>query len=183
MSERWSDRALFQIAWAVIIPLLLAVITTMASLEVIRLRKEAQRIRDAYNLSQKLLSEVKNTSDAFYIVNSEGNCVFITDGMLRLIRMERSDCIEKNMHAVLHHHRKDGTEYPIEECEMFRAFRDMVETSVDGDAIWDSRNCLLLCKWTSSPFFFNGEGFTRIRIDAVYSVDCDNPLRKEMGDG
>ncbi|GIW60312.1 MAG: hypothetical protein KatS3mg087_1378 [Patescibacteria group bacterium] len=165
-----------QLVWTVLIPLVLAIAVALLSKGILQAQKKLIQVEAVVKSLEEITDRAGKTSEPYYIVDEEGKCVFITDGMLELLKKSRQDCIGRNMHFVLHHHRRDLSEYPLEDCLMFKAMKLKTLTSQKHDVIWDSRNCMIDCDWISEPFLVRDRVFTRIKITQVHSIDCDNPL-------
>ncbi|MEX2530961.1 MAG: PAS domain-containing protein, partial [Gemmatimonadota bacterium] len=57
-----------------------------------------------------------------YAIDREGRCTFANRESVRLLGYDdASELLGRNMHALVHHTRLDGTTYPEDECGIFRA--------------------------------------------------------------
>lgn len=84
------------------------------------------------------LSETKvrllldSTSQALYGLDLEGRCTFCNSACIDILGYElESDLMGKIMHDLIHYERIDGSKYPNEECEIYKAFRSNRGTHVD----------------------------------------------------
>ncbi len=78
-----------------------------------------------------------STAEAIYGLNTEGNCTFCNSACLRLLGYEDpAELIGKNMHALMHHTRPDGTRYASDECRIYSAFRRDEGAHVDNEVCW-----------------------------------------------
>ena len=67
---------------------------------------------------------LESTGEAIYGVGLEGECTFCNLAMLRLLRYaSQNDVLGRNIHDVIHHTRRDGSQYPASECVLFKEFR------------------------------------------------------------
>ena len=65
-----------------------------------------------------------STAEAIYGIDLQGRCTFANAACARLLGYaDPSQLLGRNMHDLMHHTRRDGTPYPVEECRIFRAFR------------------------------------------------------------
>ena len=55
------------------------------------------------------------------------------------------------MHNLMHHHRKDGSEYPEEECLVYQAFRKGEGVHVDDEVLWRADGTSFDAEYTSYP--------------------------------
>lgn len=78
-----------------------------------------------------------STAEAIYGINTNGNCTFCNSACLRLLGYKDSaELIGKNMHAIMHHPRSDGTPYPDDECRIYSAFGQGEGAHVDNEVVW-----------------------------------------------
>jgi len=65
-----------------------------------------------------------SASEAICGCDSEGICLFSNPSAARILGYDHpAELLGKNMHALEHHTRKDGTPYPIEECPIYIGFQ------------------------------------------------------------
>jgi PAS domain S-box-containing protein len=99
---------------------------------------EAKRAEEALRGSEervRLLLE--STAEAIYGIDLEGNCTFSNPACLRLLGYsDAGDLLGKSMHELTHYTRPDGTQYPKEECRIFRAFLRGEEVHADDEVLW-----------------------------------------------
>ena len=57
--------------------------------------------------------------DGVYGVDPEGRCMFVNSAALRMLGYDTADdLLGRNMHAVIHHTRPDGSPFPQAECPL-----------------------------------------------------------------
>ena len=65
-----------------------------------------------------------STAEAIYGIDLNGNCTFCNRSCLKLLGYNsQEDLLGKNMHHQIHHSRRDGTPFPIDECRILRPRR------------------------------------------------------------
>jgi len=85
-------------------------------------------------LSRLLLD---SASEAICWCDSEGICLFSNPSAARILGYDHpSELLGKNMHALEHHTRKDGTPYPIEECPIYIGFQKSENVHRDDEVFW-----------------------------------------------
>jgi|GEM_PF-3155648 diguanylate cyclase (GGDEF)-like protein/PAS domain S-box-containing protein len=91
--------------------------------------------------------------EGIYGVDHGGNIIFINPAALAMLGLEEKEALGGNAHALFHHHRADGSDYPCCECPLNLTLRDGMRREVE-------------------EFFFrkNGEHFP-VRIVATPVVD------------
>jgi PAS domain S-box-containing protein len=98
-------------------------------------RKRAEKeVLESTELLRLVLDSIP---EAVYGIDMHGNCTFCNPSCLQLLGYrESADLLGKNMHALIHHTRPDGTPYPVEECHIYEAFRRGQGTHVDDEVLW-----------------------------------------------
>ncbi len=138
------------------------------------LRWEIKRWRTPAQLAHdhaKLLA-IADASDPFWIVDLEGRADMVNRPLLELTGWAESELIGQNMHTVLHHSREDGSAYPLEECDMFRAMKERRITRNESDVIWGKDGKQIRVSWVSTPVRVGGEVIgTRIEATPLSAAD------------
>ncbi len=117
--------------------------------------KVQERLRQQEELVRSLLD---STGEGIYGTDMDGNCTFANPSCLKLLGYERdSDLLGKNMHALVHHTRPSGEAYPVEECRIYRAFRDHKGTHVEDEVMWSSDGSSFPAEYWSYPVESGGE--------------------------
>jgi PAS domain S-box-containing protein len=60
------------------------------------------------------------------------------------------------MHDLIHHTRKDGTPYPVEECRIYQAFREGKPTDIDDEVLWRADGSGFPAEYRSNPIWQDG---------------------------
>lgn len=93
-----------------------------------------------------------STAEAIYGIDQEGRCTFANLACARLLGYpDTSYLIGKDMHALVHHSRADGTPYPAEECKIFQAFRESREVHVEDEVFWRADGSCFPAEYWSHP--------------------------------
>jgi PAS domain S-box-containing protein len=112
-----------------------------------KLAEEALRDRD-----EQVRLLLDSTFEAIYGIDLEGNCTFCNPACLRLLGFAASaDLLGKNMHALIHHKRLDGTPYPVEECHINQAFWRSEGTHFDDEVFWRADGTCFPVEYWSYP--------------------------------
>ena len=78
-----------------------------------------------------------SASEAICGCDSEGICLFSNPSAARMLGYDHpTELLGKNMHALEHHTRKDGTPYPIEECPIYIGFQKNENVHRDDEVYW-----------------------------------------------
>src|SRR3984893_6905456 len=93
-----------------------------------------------------------STAEAIYAIDVNGACTLCNAACLRLLGYSRdSDLLGKNMHALMHHTRRDGRPYPTEECTIYLAFRQGKGTHVTDEVLWRADGTNFPAEYWSYP--------------------------------
>ena len=88
---------------------------------------------------EQLRLVLDSTAEAIYGIDTQGACTFCNASCLGLLGYQtQEDLLGKNMHALIHHTRPDGTAYPETDCPIFQAFRLREGIHVDDEVLWRS---------------------------------------------
>jgi len=84
---------------------------------------------------ERLLLE--SAGEAIYAIDMAGSCTFCNPACLRLLGYNDPVLLRgKNMHALIHHSRPDGSSYPNHECRIYFAFRQGEGSHSDDEVFW-----------------------------------------------
>ena len=97
------------------------------------------------------------TAQAIYGLDLEGNCTFCNPPCLRLLGYGvAQSLIGRNMHALIHHSRPDGTAYPETECRIYQAFRKGEDVHVADEVFWRADGTCFPAEYWSHPLLRDG---------------------------
>ncbi|MBC8555318.1 MAG: PAS domain S-box protein, partial [Candidatus Brocadiales bacterium] len=114
-------------------------------------RKRTHELSESKEQIQLLLN---STGEAIYGLDNDGKCTFANVACLRMLGYkEVSQFIGENMHDLIHHTKKDGTPYPIEECCIYQAFREGKGTHVDDEVLWRADGTCFPSEYMSYPIY------------------------------
>jgi formate hydrogenlyase transcriptional activator len=96
------------------------------------------RAKDILPNSEELIRLILDSaSEAISGCDSEGTCLFSNPSAARILGYDDpAELLGKNMHALEHHTRKDGTPYPIEECPIYIGFQKNENVHRDDEVYW-----------------------------------------------
>jgi PAS domain S-box-containing protein len=101
---------------------------------------------------------LESTAAAIYGVDLTGSCIFCNPACLRILGyQEPRDLLGKSLHYVIHHHRVDGREYPLEECRIHVAFREGRGTHVADEVLWRADGTSFPAEYWSYPVRREGQ--------------------------
>jgi PAS domain S-box-containing protein len=99
---------------------------------------------------------LESAGEGIYGMDTEGRCTFINRAGARMLGYQSEELLGRNMHNLAHHHREDGSIYPVEECPIFGAFRKGEHCRVDTDVFWRADGSLFPVEYNACPIVENG---------------------------
>jgi two-component system, cell cycle sensor histidine kinase and response regulator CckA len=103
-------------------------------------RQIAERDRTAGILresEERVRLLLDSTAEAIYAKDSDGNCALCNPACARLLGIHHpSELIGRNMYALMHHSREDGTPYPIEECPVHLSLQSGRALHGESEVFW-----------------------------------------------
>ncbi len=76
------------------------------------------------------------TAEGIYGIDHAGRCTFINPAAATLLGYTPDALIGRDMHALVHHHRRDGTPYPPDACPIHQAAAGGQGVRVADEVIW-----------------------------------------------
>ncbi len=134
---------------------------------------------DSDGLAQLLLN---STGEGIYGVDMQGNCTFANPACVRLLGFDGDgDLLGRNMHELVHHTRPNGDPYPMEECRIYRAFREGKGVHVEDEVMWSRDGSSFPAEYWSYPMEREGEliGCVLTFVDITERKQLEVKLRVE----
>jgi formate hydrogenlyase transcriptional activator len=142
-------------------------------------RMQAQNIlQNSEELTRLILD---SASEAICGCDSEGTCLFSNPSAARILGYDApAELLGKNLHALEHHTRKDGTPYPIEECPIYIGFQKNEKVHRDDEIYWRKDGTSFPVEYWSYPVIRDGKtlGAVITFIDITERKQAEAALRK-----
>ncbi|HEY3131708.1 MAG TPA: PAS domain S-box protein, partial [Acidobacteriota bacterium] len=118
-------------------------------------RKSAEQpLRDSDELVRLILD---SAAEAIFGCDPEGTCLFCNRAAARLLGYDDpAELLGKNMHALEHHTRADGTPYPLEECPIYIGFQKGQGVHRDDEVYWRKDGTSFPVEFWSHPMVRDG---------------------------
>ena len=118
-------------------------------------RKRAEEERQRVGRRMQVLLE--SAGEGIYGIDVEGRCTFINRAGAELLGYGPDEMLGRNMHDLAHHHREDGSAFPVEECPIFHAFKEGGQCRVDTEVFWHKDGSSFPVEYSSYPILEQGE--------------------------
>jgi PAS domain S-box-containing protein len=115
------------------------------------LDKTREAEREQSRLARQMSALLESTEAGFYGMDAAGMCTFINRAGARMLGFEVHELIGRELHAAVHHHHRDGTPYPLEECPIFQACRAGVVAAADNEVFWRKDGTPVSVEYSTSP--------------------------------
>jgi PAS domain S-box-containing protein len=141
-------------------------------------RKRAQEERNRVTRQMEMLLE--STGQAIYGIDLQGNCSFINRATCEMVGFRPEEALGRNMHGLVHHHKPDGSSYPVEECPIYRAFKKGESCRIDTEVIWRRDGTPIPVEYSSFPILEGGSitGAVVTVIDVTERKRAEEKLRE-----
>lgn len=116
--------------------------TALVLAEKARLSAERAQIRaetaarDLARVNQSLTSVLAAAPEGIIGMDADDRVMFVNDAALSQIGHSREEVLGMALHPLVHHHRADGSPYPVEDCAMQRGVREATLCTVADEVFW-----------------------------------------------
>ncbi len=129
--------------------------------------------RDPWRDQLTLLLE--STGEGIFGIDLEGRCTFMNRAGAALLGYAVDEVLGRNMHYLIHHAHADGRHYPVDECPIFRAFRQGLACRIDTEVLWRRDGSRFSAEYSSHPIVDAGT----VRGAVVTFVDISERKRAD----
>src|SRR5262249_25281080 len=111
-------------------------------------RRAEVALREAEERARLLL---ESSGEGIYGIGTQGRCIFI-HGAAAGVRGYRGDeVLGRDVHALFHHTRPDGSPYPVEDSRIYRTLRGGRGCRVDNEVLWRRDGTAFPAEYSSFP--------------------------------
>ena len=97
-----------------------------------------------------------STDEGIYGISPDGRITFVNAAACRMLGFTPEEMIGKEAHGLIHHHRPDGSLYPVEECPMRNASVSGEQRRVDDEFLWRKDGAGLTVEYGTTPIVKDG---------------------------
>ena len=140
--------------------------------------KGLQEERNRVTQQMQLLLEF--AGQGIYGIDLQGNCTFINRATCELIGYRAEEVLGRKTHDLMHHHKPDGSVYPIDECPVYRACKKGESCCTNGEVIWRRDGTPVPVEYSSFPILEGGKvtGAVVTVVDITERKRAEEKLRE-----
>lgn len=127
---------------------------------------------------------LRAAGEGIFGVSTDGKTTFVNPAAEKMLGWDTGDLVGRDMHAMVHHHRPDGSHYPHEECPIYAAFRDGAVHHVENEMFFRKDGSGFWVEYTSTPIRDRGRlvGAVIIFRDVSERHAADERLRAALAE-
>jgi PAS domain S-box-containing protein len=116
--------------------------------------KGLQEERNRATQQMQLLLEFAGRG--IYGIDLQGNCTFINRATCELTGYRAEEVLGRRTHDLMHHHKPDGSVYPIDECPVYRASKKGEGCCTNNEVVWRRDGTPVPVEYSSFPILEGG---------------------------
>lgn len=127
--------------------------TILVSLDLVFAHERTnEALQDADDHNRLLL---ESAAEGIFGVDEHGITTFVNPSAASILGYAPWELIGQSMHELIHHHRIDGTPYPISECPMSATLRTGDHYYIDNEVLWHKKGHSIPVEYNSTPILKN----------------------------
>ena len=99
---------------------------------------------------------LESSAEGIFGTDTEGCITFVNPAACRMLGFNAEELLGQPSHAMFHHHRPDGSDYPKEECPMFAAYTHGKASRIDDEFLWRKDGSGLPVEYGATPVLKDG---------------------------
>jgi PAS domain S-box-containing protein len=111
-------------------------------------RRAQAAVREAEERARLLL---ESSGEGIYGIDLHGRCTVINGAAAEMLGYRADEVLGRELHALIHHTRPDGSPYPVEDCPIYRTFRAGKGCRVDNEVMWRRDGTAFPAEYASYP--------------------------------
>ena len=130
---------------------------------------------------EQLQLMLDSTAEAIYGIDMNGLCTLCNPACFRALGyVHESEILGKDVHALMHHNRADGSRYPLEECKIHQALHHGSKAYVDDEVVWRADGTCFPVEYWSHPIFHGNQvmGCVVTFFDVTERKKAEEQLRR-----
>jgi two-component system sensor histidine kinase/response regulator len=119
----------------------------------LRFALESEERRQAEERNRLIL---ESSAEGIFGTDADGKITFVNAAACRMLGFTVAELIGQPSHAMFHHHRPDGSEYPVEVCPMYAAYKHGKTSRIDNEFLWCKDGTGLAVEYGATPMLKDG---------------------------
>jgi PAS domain S-box-containing protein len=103
------------------------------------------------SLATRMQTLLDSTAEGIYGIDRSGAVIFANASSYALTGFSTDDLLGRNGHDLIHHHRPDGSPYPVEECPIHVSFEEGMGVRVSDEVFWRKDGSSFPVEYSSAP--------------------------------
>jgi PAS domain S-box-containing protein len=100
---------------------------------------------------------LESSAEGIFGTDIDGRISFVNSATCRMLGFAVEELIGQPSHAMFHHHRANGSDYPKEECPMYAAYKHGKTSRIDDEVLWRKDGVGLPVEYGATPMLKHGE--------------------------
>jgi PAS domain S-box-containing protein len=118
------------------------------------LQEKQKQLAEAEERARLLLD---SAGEGIFGVDVEGKLAFINPAASRLLGYAPDDLIGEGVHEKIHYAHEDGSDYPKEDCPMYRSYTEGTNHHINDEVLWCKDGTPFPVEYTSMPLHKDGQ--------------------------
>ena len=116
-----------------------------------------ERTAELAQREERIRLLLDSTAEGIYGIDTSGNCIFCNPSGRRMLGYgKEEDILGRNMHALIHHKRPDGSPHPEQDCKIYSAYRENRGSHADTEVFWRANGTSFPVEYWSYPIESKG---------------------------
>ncbi|MDO8607678.1 MAG: response regulator [Phaeospirillum sp.] len=120
--------------------------------------------RDELESAQAFLSQSEertrlilgSVNEGIWGLDAQGRTTFVNPTAAAMLGYSEAELIGTPMHALVHYAHPDGSDYPLEQCHMYRTTQDGVARKVADEVLWRKDKTPIPVEYDTTPILKDG---------------------------
>ncbi|HUO09522.1 MAG TPA: PAS domain S-box protein [Phycisphaerae bacterium] len=132
--------------------------TVSLSLEVLKRNLRTQQLlAQIQDSEQRTRLILESASEGIFGMDPEGLITFVNPATCNMLGFSAEEMVGQRAHPLIHHHRADGSDYPVETCPMRAACKRGESRVVDDEFLWRKDGSGFPVEYSTTPIIQQGK--------------------------
>ncbi len=121
-------------------------------------REIAERIQaetETKRIKRRMELILESAGEGIFGLDIDGKVTFVNKAAASMLGWEAEDLVGQSHHALIHHTRANGGEYPVSQCPIHQAYRDGKVHFGDDEVFWKRDGASFPVEYISTPILEN----------------------------